>query len=50
MKFVLMRSLFRDAFGRKKKIENLKIVLDQAMLPKIGLSPVGTVRPLGVKI
>jgi hypothetical protein len=49
MKFVLTRSLFRDAFG-KIKIKNLKLVRDQATLPKTGLSLVGIVRPLGFKI
>jgi hypothetical protein len=47
MKFVLMWSLFRDAFG-KKVSKNLKIVRDHATLPKTGLSHVGTVGPLGV--
>jgi hypothetical protein len=46
MKFMLMRSLFWDAFGKKSK--NLKIVWDHTMLLKTGLSPVGTSSPLGV--
>jgi hypothetical protein len=48
MKFVLTQSLFRDAFG-KKVSKNLKIVRDHVTLPKTGLSPIGTVGPLGVK-
>jgi hypothetical protein len=49
MKFVLTRSLFQDAFG-KKVSKNLKIVWNHATLPKTGWSPLGTVGPLGVNI
>jgi hypothetical protein len=48
MKFVLTRSLFWDAFG-KKVSKNLKIVWGHATLPKTGLSLEGTVGPLGIK-
>jgi hypothetical protein len=44
MKFVLMWSLFQDAFG-KRNSKNLKIVWNQTTLPKTGLAPVGPIRP-----
>jgi hypothetical protein len=48
MKFALTRSLFRDASSQKVS-KNLKIVWDHTTQPIIGLSPVGTSGPLGVK-
>jgi hypothetical protein len=48
MKFVLMRSLLRDACTQKNS-KNLKIKLGQVTLPKTGLSAVRVVNPLGVK-
>ena len=48
MKFVLTQSLFPDAFEKNSKI--LKIVWIQTMLPKTGLSPIGTIHPLGINV
>jgi hypothetical protein len=48
MKFVLTRSLFRDA-SLQKVSKNLEIVWDHSTQPKTGLSPVGTSGALGVK-
>jgi hypothetical protein len=48
MKFALMRSLFWDASSPKVS-KSLKIVWDHTTQPKIGLFPVGTSGPLGVK-
>jgi hypothetical protein len=48
MKFVLTWGLFWDASSQKVS-KNLKIVWDHTMQPIIGLSPVGTSRPLLVK-
>jgi hypothetical protein len=49
MKFALMRSLFWDASSEKVSKKILKIVWDHTTQPRIGLSLVGTSRPLGVK-